>query len=250
MSQHSHSPLSPLLRRLETFVQLTDEEGQAVADLPHTLRELGPDQDIGREGDRPSQCCLVVEGFAYRYKVSPTGKRQIFSIHLPGEVPDLQSLHLHTLDHTLSTLSRAKLAFIPHQAIRGLCADHPRLSGALWRETLVDGAIFREWMMGIGRRGAVGRVAHFMCELVERMAAIGRAERAACAFPMTQGELADMLGLSAVHINRTLQELRRTGLIRLSGATLNVLDWPGLVKTGEFDAAYLHHVMLPARTAA
>jgi CRP-like cAMP-binding protein len=240
MLQSRPSPLSELTRKLETHFRLTDEERQAIAALPHTLRELGPDQDMGREGDQPSQCCLVVEGYAHRHKTCSTGKRQIFSVHLPGEIPDLQSLHLHTLDHTLSTLSRAKVAFIPHQAIRNLCASYPRLCHALWRETLVDGAIFREWMMGIGRRGAVSRVAHFVCELVERMVAIGRSDRRTCAFPMTQAELADALGLSAVHINRTLQELRRTGLIRLSGATLTVLDWPGLMQAGEFDPAYLH----------
>jgi CRP-like cAMP-binding protein len=240
MVQPFPSPLSPLIRKLETTIQLTDQERQAVIDLPYTLRELGPDQDLGRVGDRPSQCCLLVEGFAYRHKVTASGKRQIFSVHVQGEMPDLQGLHLHTLDHTLSTMNRARVAFLPHQAMRDLCAYHPRLSHALWRETLIDGAIFREWMLGIGRRNAFGRVAHFMCELVERMVAIGRSDRRTCEFPMTQGEVADMLGLSNVQINRTLQELRRAELIRLSGATLTIRDWPRLVQAGEFDAAYLH----------
>jgi CRP-like cAMP-binding protein len=236
----SSQPANALVRKLETIVPVSDEERRALLNLPYTLRELGPDQDLGREGDQPSQCCLIVEGYAYRHKVTRSGKRQIFSVHVPGEVPDLQSLRLHTLDHTLSTMNRARVAFLPHPPIRDLCASYPRLSHALWRETLIDGAIFREWMLGIGRRDAFARVAHFMCELVERMVAIGRSDRRTCAFPMTQAELADALGLSAVHINRMLQQLRGAELIRLSGATLTVLDWPGLVQAAEFDPLYLH----------
>jgi CRP-like cAMP-binding protein len=230
----------PLILRLKSITDLSPEERDALLHLPLTIREVAADQDIVREGDRPSECCLILSGMACRYKVTEGGKRQIISFHVAGEVPDLQSLHLHTMDHNLSTLTPCKLAFIAHQVLHGLFAQHPRLSGVFWRETLIDAAVFREWVINIGRRPAVTRLAHLLCELYLRHKAVGLVTDHSFEFPITQSELADAAGLSTVHLNRTLQELRAKGLISERGPMLTILKWDQLKRTGEFDPTYLH----------
>jgi hypothetical protein len=147
------------------------------------------------------------------------------SFHIPGEIPDLQSLHLPTMDHSLQTLTRAKVGFITHADLNDLCDLQPRLAGVLWRETLIDAAIFREWMINIGRREAFARACHLLCELLTRMRAVGLAQDYTCELPISQSELGDAMGISHVHANRTLQEIRAAGLISLKGSTLTALDW-------------------------
>jgi CRP-like cAMP-binding protein len=229
-----------LIRKLRSISPLSDEEKRCLLTLPLVTRSVGPDQDIVREGDRPTDCCLVLEGFACRYKLTAEGRRQIFSFHLPGDIPDLQSLHLEVMDHSLATLTTSKLAFIPHDRVTDMMRRCPRVGDVLWRDTLIDAAVFREWMMGIGRRSACTRIAHVLCEVLVRMKAVGLANGSECDLPVTQTELGDALGLSTVHVNRSLQELRAAGLIALRGGLLTVLNWRGLREAGEFDAAYLH----------
>ncbi|KAA2234411.1 Crp/Fnr family transcriptional regulator [Salinarimonas soli] len=214
--------------------------------LPVQTAELKADQDIVREGDHPTRCCVLLEGLACVYKLTAEGRRQIMAVQVPGDIPDLQSLHLNTLDNSVGTLTPCRLGFISHDAIRELCRAHPRIGGILWRETLVDAAIFREWMLNLGRREAYGRLAHLLCELVARLRAVGLVQDDTCDLPLTQAELGDILGLSTVHVNRTLQELRAAGLITLRGGSLTVDDWAGLAAAGEFDPAYLH--LQPRRT--
>jgi CRP-like cAMP-binding protein len=193
-----------------------------------------------REGDRPSRSCLLIEGFACRYSMTGDGKRQIMSFHIPGEMADLQSLHLTTMDHSLQTLGRCKVGFITHETLQDLCNRYPRIGSALWRDTLIDGAIFREWMINIGRREAYPRACHLLCELITRLRAVGLVQDHTCQFPITQGELGDAMGISHVHANRVLQEIRKDKLILLTKGTLTVLDWDGLKRAGEFDLTYLH----------
>jgi CRP-like cAMP-binding protein len=229
-----------LIRKLRSISPLTEEEQQRILELPLSVREIGPDQDIVREGDRPSECCLLIEGFACRYKLTEEGKRQIFSFHTPGDIPDLQSLHLKVMDHSLKTLTPCTVAFIPHESIAELTRRCPRAGDVLWRDTLIDAAVFREWMLGIGRRSAYTRIAHVLCEVFIRLKAVGLTSGYECEFPITQTEIGDALGLSAVHVNRSLQELRADGLIELRRGTLTILDWDRFKKAGEFDATYLH----------
>lgn len=237
----SDSPtLLPLVRKLETIFRLTPEEEQAILAMPMHVREVADDQDIVREGDRPSQCCLILEGFAYRYQAMGDGRRQIMSFHIPGDIPDLLSLHLEVMDHNLGTLAPSNVGFIAHSDIRRLIREHPRIGDAFWRDTLIDAAVFRQWMVGIGRRNAKARIAHLMCELVTRMRVVGLADGVSVRVPLTQEEVADSLGLSTVHVNRSVQELRGDGLITWHGKVLTVLDWDGLKRAGEFDALYLH----------
>jgi CRP-like cAMP-binding protein len=229
-----------LIRKLRSISPLSEDELQGLRGLPLAVAQVEADQDIVREGDRPSQCFFLVEGFVCRYKLTEDGRRQIFSFHTPGDVPDLQSLHLVVMDHNVKTLTPCKVAFVPHDAIAALTRQCPRIGDVLWRETLIDAAIFREWMVGIGRRSASTRIAHVLCEVFLRLKAVGLTNGYECEFPITQTEIGDALGLSTVHVNRSLQELRANGLIELRRGFLGILNWEGLKKAGEFDPTYLH----------
>ncbi len=236
----SDAPTLPLIRKLGSIHPLTQDEKQAVLDLQIHVREFDAGRDIVRHGDRPSQCCLLLDGFAHRHKTVGDGGRQIMSVHMPGEMPDLMSLHLVVMDHTLSALTAATVGFVSHQQVGQLMRDHPRIADALWRDALIDAAIAREWMVGLGRRDARSRIAHLLCELVLRMEAIGLAHDKTVKLPMTQGSIADAMGLSTVHVNRVVQELRREGLIALRSQALTVKNWEGLQKAADFDPGYLH----------
>lgn len=232
-----------LVRKLETTERLGADEIRALAALPLQIRDVEPESDIVREGDRPAACCLVLEGFVTRYKMAGEGQRQILSIHIPGEIPDLQSLFLKTMDHSLAGLTRGRVAYIAHTPLYDLVFRYPQICAALWRETLIDAAIFREWIASVGRRSARQRVAHMLCELMVRLKAVDLASNNVMQLPLTQAEVADATGLSAVHVNRVLQELRADGLIISRGKMLEIADWPGLKAAGQFDPAYLHMVV-------
>ena len=182
-------------------------EGRPAA--PAAAAEDRPaDQDIVREGDTPSECCLLVEGFACRYNITAGGKRQILSFHISGDIPDLQSLHLSVMDHSLGTLIPCKLAFIQHDDLRNLMRKRPRLGDLFWRDTLIDAAVFRQWMVNVGRRQSPARMAHVLCELLVRLRAVELVEDHAFDLPVTQGELADALGITTC---------TSTGCSRISG---------------------------------
>ena len=236
----SPSPNNLMIRKLESIFPLSDEERQVLSDLPMQVTVFRPDQDIVRIGDRPSQSCLILQGFTCVYKLTAEGKRQIVAFHVPGDIPDLQSLHLKVMDNSVATVSVCTLGFISHEALHDLCNRYPRIAAALWRETLVDGSIFREWMTRIGRREAYHRMAHLLCELLVRLKAVGLVQDEAFDLPITQSEFADAIGASTVHVNRVLQELRADGLIRSKGAQIQILDWERLKEAGDFDPLYLH----------
>jgi CRP-like cAMP-binding protein len=236
----SPHPHDALLRKLESIFSLSQIERQAIIDLPLQITTLRADQDIVRERDRPSRSCALLEGFACTFKVTAEGKRQITAFHIAGDIPDLQSLHLEVLDSSVGTLTPCTVGFIQHESLHQLCDQHPRIARALWRETLIDAAIFREWTVNIGRREAYGRISHILCELMVRMKAVGLTTDHTCEIPITQIEFADAAGLSNVHVNRVLQKLRGDGLIVFRGSTLSVPDWDKLSQAGEFDPTYLH----------
>ena len=240
MDASFHPAITPLIRKLESIFTLDESERAALLNLPLQIATLRGDQDIVRERDRPSRSCALLEGFACTFKVTAEGKRQITAFHIPGDIPDLQSLHLEVLDSSVGTLTPCTVGFIQHEALHDLCDRHPRIARALWRETLIDASIFREWTVNIGRREAYGRISHILCELMARLEAVGLTQDHTCEIPITQGEFADAAGLSNVHVNRVLQELRADELITLKGNTLKVLDWDQLRHAGDFDPTYLH----------
>jgi CRP-like cAMP-binding protein len=229
-----------LIRKLRINTRLDAEDIAAIERLPFVREELGPGSAIAREGDRPSRCCLVVTGFLYRAKITEEGKRQILSFHVPGDIPDLQSLHLHVSDHDLVALDEATVGFIQHEAMHGITRARPAVTAALWRETLVDAAMFREWIVNVSRRSAAARMAHLLLELARRLDAIGLVRDGAYYLPLTQVHLADALGLTSVHVNRVLQELRKDGVLELKDRVLRFGDVARLQSIGAFDPLYLH----------
>src|SRR5215210_2745370 len=160
-----HSPQTLMIRKLDSIFPLSEEERQALQDLPVQITVINADQDIVRIGDSPSQCCLLVEGYTCVYKLTTEGKRQIVAFYVPGDMPDLQSLHLQVLDNSLATVTPGTAGFIQHENLRRICDRYPRITAALWRETLVDASIVREWVLNVGRRDAFSRMAHLLCEL-------------------------------------------------------------------------------------
>ncbi len=201
---------------------------------------IGENQDIVRAGDQPSRSCLLLSGFACVYKLTGDGKRQIVGFSIPGDMPDLQSLHLEVLDTSLSTLTQCRVGIITHGTLRDFCDRYPRITSAFWRETLIDAAIFREWVTNVGQRAAYGRMAHVFCELIVRLRAVGLVKDHSCDLPITQAEFADAIGVSTVHANRVLQEMRANGLIETKGSHVTVPDWETLKRAGDFDPIYLH----------
>ncbi|HEY9218289.1 MAG TPA: Crp/Fnr family transcriptional regulator [Phenylobacterium sp.] len=229
-----------LIAKLETIALLSDTEKAALATLPLRIRSFKENADLVRQGEASPECCLIVEGFACRYKLLGEGQRQIMSFHIPGDIPDLQSLHLSTMDHSLGALTPVQAAFIPHGPLNELTRAFPGIAAALWRETLIDAAIFREWLAGVGRRSAHQRIAHVICEVYVKMRSVGLTSGLGFELPVTQAELADSLGLSAVHVNRVLQDLRRDGLIASRGKSIVIQDWERLQAAGDFEPGYLH----------
>lgn len=229
-----------LVRKIESITPLSEAERQAVLDLPMTLRRFETMQDIVRGGELPVQCCVVLEGFVCRYMLLPDGRRQIVAFHPPGDIPDLQSLHLRRMDHSVAAMMPTEVAYIPHESLHQLTRTYPVLLHALWRETLVDAAVFRAWIVALGRRTAHERVAHLLCEMTLRFAAVGLIDNLSFQMPVTQGDLADALGLSNVHVNRVLQDLRRDALITWRRNTVSVLQWDRLRDLASFDPTYLH----------
>lgn len=239
-SVSDHHATSMLIRKLESIATLTVAERQAIQSLPVRTHTLDAHQDLVRDGDKPSHCCLIVDGWAVRYKLLSGGKRQILSFHIAGDIPDLQSLHVHTMDHSLATLTKASVAFVSHENLRDLAADFPSVGALLWHHTLIDAATFRAWMTNMGRRQALERMAHLFCELYLKLQAVGLAEGFRYRLPVTQLDLADALGLTSVHINRVLQDMRSRALITLRSHTLVIEAWDELLRISEFDPTYLH----------
>jgi CRP-like cAMP-binding protein len=229
-----------LLRKLQLSTLLDADDVKAIERLPIMVKEVAAHNPIVREGERPVQCCLLIDGFLCRSKTTDAGKRQILSIHITGEIPDLQSLHLHVMDHDLTTLSRCTVGLIPHDALRMLTRERPTVAEALWRETLIDAAVFREWIVNVGRRAAVVRLAHLLAEIGTRLQAMDLAPGDRFELPMTQLDIADALGLTPVHVNRVVQELRREGLLELRKHSVSLPDLPRLKELGDFDDLYLH----------
>lgn len=155
-------------------------------------------------------------------------------------MPDLMSMHLERMDCDIRTLTACEVEFVDHEDLRALCKNHPRLAFAFWRVTLSDAAIMREWVVNLARRLALPRLAHFFCEMMMRIDAVGLADSRECALPLTQEDLSDVTGLSAVHVNRTLQVLRSSGFMKFSDGNLVILNWQRLADLADFDDAYLH----------
>jgi CRP-like cAMP-binding protein len=230
---------NPLIHKLERLAVPTQAEKQALEGAVARTRDLPPGVDLIQAGVRPTECTLLLEGWACRYKLLPKGKRQITGFVIPGDLCDLDGLVMGSMDHSVSTLTAAKVALIPRELLVDLMDRHPALARALWQETLAEAAIAREWVVNVGARTAYERIAHVLCEMGLRLQAAGLGDRSRFEFPVTQVDLGDATGMTNIHVNRTLQEMRSDGLLTWTGSEVVIPDWERLRMAGTFSADYL-----------
>jgi CRP-like cAMP-binding protein len=229
---------SPLMRQLERYATLGAEDRLALDTAVSNIRRFGPHDTLAKQGSPIERIYAVLDGFACRYKLLPDGRRQITAFMLPGDICDIRTFSLAHLDQSIAALSPVEIALIDRDGAARL-RSMPALSEALSRHSLVQQSIAREWLLNIGHRSSFERLSHLLCELFERLRAVGLTRDHACEVPLTQPEIADTLALSAVHVNRTLMELRRSGLVTFQSRQLVIHDYPALRRAAGFDGAYL-----------
>jgi CRP-like cAMP-binding protein len=229
-----------VLMKFETGMDLSDGERAAITSLLSCTVEFKAGQDMMEEGERPTHCLVLLQGLACRYRATPNGGRQILSFQMPGDWMELHSYILRTLDHSIRAVSACQAATIPYARIDGLLEAYPHLMKGLWRDTLIDGAVFREWVVNVGARDSRKRLAHLLCEVHRRMLSAGVATADEFYFPVTQQELGEAMGISTVHVNRSVQALKEEGLVEFKRGTVRFPQPERLRQVAEFNDAYLH----------
>ena len=232
--------VAPLLLKLRVRDLVVAEEEEVLRASVGELRDHPAGRTIIRSGTTLSASTLLVEGIVCRYKDLADGQRQIMELHVAGDFVDLHGFLLKRLDHNIGTMTPVKIALVPHDALRGITETHPHLGRMLWFSTLLDASIHREKILSIGRRSAVARIAHIFCELLIRLRLVGLADETGFALPLTQADLADVTGLTSVHVNRMLKKLRDEKLLTFRSGRVTIGDWEGLQRRAEFDPTYLH----------
>jgi CRP-like cAMP-binding protein len=232
---------NPLIRKLGRIVPLTEPECAALDQLCHSQRGHHQGTDLIHEGDKPVSVFLILKGWACRYKQLEDGSRQIMAYLLPGDLCDIQIFLFEKMDHSIGLLSDAEVVKIAATDILDVMDRFPRIERALMWATLVDEATLREWLLNVGQRSALQRIAHLFCELCVRLTVVGLVdEHETFTLPLTQAELADTTGMTTVHVNRTLQRLRKDKLIATRKGRLTILDFQKLAEISGFNEAYLH----------
>lgn len=228
-----------LIEKLTRRDGVSASEIAALAEVLDPPRKVDAHVDIVLEHAYAEHSILLLEGFTARYSTLADGRRQITEINVAGDFVDLHSLLMKQMDHGVVTLTPCVIAHAPHSRLRRLTEEHAHLTRLLWLDTIVDAAIHRQWLVAMGRRSGLGHLAHLVCELFTRLSAVGLTEGQSFNLPLTQTVLSDALGLSTVHVNRLIAELRREGLVRWSNPQVEILDWPRLSQIAEFDPTYL-----------
>jgi CRP-like cAMP-binding protein len=230
-----------LIRKLKTHSELTAEDQAGLRGLSYRLRDLDANEDLACQGDAPQVAAMIVDGELARYHTLASGQRQYLSLHLAGDWPDVQAIFLERLDHSICALNRgACVAVFQHEHLRALIARSPSVVHALWRETLIDAAIFRAAITNNSARSGQARMAHFFYEIFHRADRADLVRNRATPLPLHQGQLGETLGMALVTVNRTLRELRRTGAVDFRDGELRITDWQALARIAEFDPEYLH----------
>jgi CRP-like cAMP-binding protein len=228
------------VNKLSGLAELTDGDRLALQKATASPRRYAARTDLIREGDETGPMFVVLEGWVCRYKILPTGTRQIMAFLLPGDACDLHIKLLAEMDHSIQTITAAVVATVSQSEMRTMMQEHPNIASAMYSAQLVDEGVMRAWIVSMGRRSSTERVAHLMCELYLRARNIGLAEGDEFALPLSQIVLADALGMTAVHINRVLKELRLSGAMALKRGSLTILNPGKLVQIAGFDENYLH----------
>jgi CRP-like cAMP-binding protein len=232
--------IDAFLAKLRARDDISPAEEAAISGAVADVQTVPDRHVLIRRKEELTVSTLLLEGWMARARDLRAGHRQVTELHVPGDFVDLHSFTLKHLDHEVITLSPCRVAVVPHENLRKITEEHPHLTRVLWLMTDIDAAIHREWAVSVARRSAMSRVAHLMCELLLRLQVIGRASDASYEFPLSQAEVSECLGLTSVHTNRTLQDMRRSGLIDLVPGRLTILDVDALKKIAEFDPMYLY----------
>jgi CRP-like cAMP-binding protein len=228
------------IRKLEQAAPLTQDERRALIPLLQEELSFKARTDIAVEGDHPAFSTVLLEGWAWRYRMMADGRRQILSIQIPGDWTDLHSYFIRTMDHSVAAVTDCRVAKIPHGKIRDLIEQHPRFAQILWRDTALEAAMHREWIVDLGARRSEERLAHFLCELRVRLDGVGLAQGEGFPFPFTQEAVGDIIGVSTVHANRVVQAMAEEGLAKFGRGVCTVTDWSKLRSAAGFDQTYLH----------
>ena len=229
-----------LLDHLSRIGDLDPEDCEAILGVRGEIRTFERREDICKAGTSPCFSAVVVAGFLQRHVSRSDGSRQIHSFYIPGDAPSLESLHLDYLDSSLSAAISSKVAIIPHAELHRLMAQRPNVQALIWRSSLIQSALYREWLMRNSQLAADAAMAHLFCEIYRRSSAANLVDRKSCEMPLTQEMLADALGLTGVHVNRTLQQLRETGMVDHKSGRLFMHDFDRLANFADFDPFYLH----------
>lgn len=229
-----------LLRKLRMRDEVSEREEEVLRAAVASTENFRAGKTIIRSGETLSRSALLAAGLVARYKDLREGQRQIMELHVPGDFTDLHGFPLKMLDHDVGAITPVTIAWVPHEALQRITECEPHLTRMLWLSTLMDSAIQRERILSIGRRPAHARISHLLCELYIRLEVIGLAEEMSYALPMTQTDLADASGLTPVHVNRMLRELREQGLLTFRSGRVTIHDWLRLQTAAEFDPIYLH----------
>ncbi|MBB4039162.1 CRP-like cAMP-binding protein [Microvirga flocculans] len=231
---------NPLIQKLERHGILFQDERQILQQIIARTVVYKPREEIAHGGSSLSYSSLIVSGFAVRQNHSPEGQRQITALHIPGDFADLHSFLLKPLDDGVVALTTCTVALVAHSDLKEITRCFPYLTRVLWFCTLVDAAIHRAWLTTLGRMEARARLAHFLCELRDRLDSVGLVNENSFEMPITQEELGDAFGISTVHVNRVLQELRSEGLITSQGKLMIINDWARLQEAAQYNPEYLH----------
>jgi CRP-like cAMP-binding protein len=242
------APSDIVLQKLKYHSPIDNADVAAIRRLRCEIRELTAGEEFIRQGDKPKAAAIVLEGIVARYHNLRSGARQYLTLHYPGDWPDAQALFLEHLDHSVCAMGHALVCSITHEQLLKTFGDRPTIGFAVWRETLIDAAIFREAITNNSSRHGAGRVAHFFCEQFYRAKIAGLADANSCPLPLTQTQLGEMLGMSLVSVNRHLQALRRTKAADHRAGKLTIRAWPKLAALGEFDPGYLHQTIPDMRS--
>ncbi|HEX8444740.1 MAG TPA: Crp/Fnr family transcriptional regulator [Allosphingosinicella sp.] len=239
---------NPLTMKLEQFTSFDPEERQRLDQLlSYPTETYARGKTIIREGEKVDDIHLVLTGLAARSKTLRNGDRQFMAFLVPGDLCDVEVFILEGMDHDITALTDTTCVLIPAKIIEGLLTESTKLTRALWWGTMSDSAILREWIVDHGSRDSFERIAHLMCEMLIRYRVIGETTDNSFPFLLTQEELADATGMTPVHVNRMLQQLRSDGLIELTGKVLTVLDPKGLQRAAKYDSTYLHLIRTERR---
>jgi CRP-like cAMP-binding protein len=233
------SALHQFVRRLTSRSILTEEEVNAILGLQGQIKQVAAHTDFVRQGQQVNHSCLVVDGLVGRFGQNRDGGRQITCLHIPGDMADLPSVVSPKSGWGLTALTSTTILQLPHADLRGLSASHPGIAEAFWRDCVADGSIFSEWVVNVGRRDAIARVAHLFCEMAIRCERAGLGDRLSFSLAATQNDLADATGLTGVHVNRTLKELRTRSIMTARSGTISIHDWDQLTSIGDFTDTFM-----------